>query len=143
MSRVLSLRFVNQGPMPLKVSGLRLKGSGTGNDLLDVAAVKAWWDRDANGVVDPTDTLLTSGIYPADDGELVLNLGSTYPAQSRLPYDVLVTYDFAGYVAAGGSFAITVTPATVTAADRGQRHDAHRCRDGPRGHARSRPASRA
>jgi len=113
---VLSLRFVNQGPIPLKVSGLRLKASGTGNEPLDVAAVKAWWDRDANGVVDPTDTLLTSGIYPADDGELVLNLGSTYPAQSRLPYDVLVTYDFAGYVTVGGSFALTVTPATVTAA---------------------------
>jgi len=113
---VLSLRFVNQGPIPLKVSGLRLKASGTGNDQTDVAAVKAWWDRDANGIVDPTDTLLTSGVYPADDGELVLNLGSTYPAQSRLPYDVLVTYDFAGYVTVGGSFAITVTPATVTAA---------------------------
>ena len=54
--------------MPLKVSALRLKASGTGNDLLDVAAVKAWWDRDANGVVDPTDTLLASDVYPADDG---------------------------------------------------------------------------
>ena len=86
--------------------------------MLDVAAVKAWWDRDANGVVDPTDTLLTSGIYPADDGELTLNLGSTYPVQPRLPYDVLITYDFAGYVATGGNFAITVTPATVTARSR-------------------------
>jgi hypothetical protein len=113
---VLSLRFMNQGPMPLKVSGLRLKASGTGNDQLDVATVKAWWDRDADGVVDPTDTLLTSGVYPADDGELALNLGSTYPAQSLLPYDVLVTYDFAGYVTAGGTYAITVTPSTVTAA---------------------------
>ena len=113
---VLSLRLVNQGPMPLKVSGLKLKASGTGNDLLDVAAVKAWWDRDADGVVDPTDTLLTTGVYPADDGELTLNLGSTYPAQSLLPYDVLVTYDFSGYVTDAGTFVVTVTPATVTAA---------------------------
>jgi hypothetical protein len=113
---VLSLRFVNQGPMPLRVSGLKLKASGTGNDLLDVAAVKAWWDRDADGVVDPTDTLLASGVHPADDSELTLNLGSTYPAQSLLPYDVLVAYDFAGYVTVGGTFKITVTPANVTAA---------------------------
>ena len=113
---VLSLRFVNQGPMPLKVSGLKLKASGTGNDLLDIAAVKAWWDRDADGVVDPTDTLLTTGVYPADDGELTLNLGSANPAQSLLPFDVLVTYDFAGYVTEAGTFVITVTPATITAA---------------------------
>jgi hypothetical protein len=112
---VLSLRFVNQGPMPLKVTGLGLKGSGTGNELLDVAAVKAWWDRNANGAVDPTDTLLASGSYPADNGELTLNLGSKYPAQPRLPYDVLVTYDFAGYVARSGRFVATVTPASVTA----------------------------
>ena len=112
---VLSLRFVNQGPMPLKVSGFKLKASGTGNDLLDVAAVKAWWDRDADGVVDPTDTLLATGAYPADNGELTLNLGAVYPAQSLLPYDVLVTYDFAGYVTEQGTFVITVTPATITA----------------------------
>ena len=113
---VLSLRIVNQGPMPLKVSGLKLEASGTGNDLLDVAAVKAWWDRDADGVVDLTDPLLTTGVYPADDGELTLNLGSAYPAQSLLPYDVLVTYDFAGFVTEAGTFVITVTPATITAA---------------------------
>lgn len=113
---VLSLHFVNQGPMPLKVSGLKITASGTGNDQLDVAAVKAWWDRDADGVVDTTDTLLTTGVYPADDGGLTLNLGSTYPAQSLLPYYVLVTYDFAGYVTTGGTYAITVTPSTVTAA---------------------------
>jgi len=112
---VLSLRFVNQGPMPLKVSGLTLKGAGTGNELLDVSAVKAWWDRDANGVVDPTDTLLASNVYSANDGEVTLNLGSTYPLQPRLPYDVLVTYDFSGYVASSGKFVVTVFPATVTA----------------------------
>jgi hypothetical protein len=112
---VLSLRFVNHGPMPLKVTALNLRGSGTGNELLDVAAVKAWWDRDANGVVDPTDTLLASGDYSADNGDATLNLGSNYPAQPRVPYDVLVTYDFAGYVATSGQFAITVTPANVTA----------------------------
>jgi photosystem II stability/assembly factor-like uncharacterized protein len=113
---VMSLRFVNHGPMPLRVSGLKLRASGSGHDQLDVAGVKAWLDRDANGVVDPTDTLLVSGIYPADDGELSLSLGSTYPMQPRLPYDVLVAYDFAGYVNVGGTFRITVTPTAVSAA---------------------------
>jgi len=36
--------------------------------------------------------------------------------QPRLPYDVLVTYDFAGYVDVGGTFRITVTPTAVSAA---------------------------
>jgi hypothetical protein len=112
---ILSLKLVNQGPMPLRVSGLTLSGTGSGNEMLDVSAVEAWWDRDANGVVDPTDPLLTAGVYAADDGVVTLNLGSTYPVQPQLPYYVLITYDFSGYVATGGHFAISVTPSTVTA----------------------------
>lgn len=118
---VLSLQLVNQGPMPLKVTGLQFHGTGSGDDMLDVSSVKAWWDRDEDGVVDPTDPLLASGVYPADGGTLTLNLGSAYPVQPRLPYYVLITYDFSGYVAKGGSFGISLIPASVAArsADKG------------------------
>jgi photosystem II stability/assembly factor-like uncharacterized protein len=112
---VIGLRFVNDGPMPLKVTALRLQASGTGNDQLDVSAVKAWWDREGNGVVDASDVLLVSGVYPADDGLLALNLGTKQLMQPRVPFDVLVTYDFGGFITQAGTFKVAVTPANATA----------------------------
>jgi photosystem II stability/assembly factor-like uncharacterized protein len=112
---VIGLRFVNNGPMPLKVTALRLQASGTGNDQLDVSAVKAWWDRGGNGVVDAGDVMLVSGVYPADNGLLALNLGTKQLMQPRVPFNVLVTYDFGGFITEAGTFKATVTPANVTA----------------------------
>jgi hypothetical protein len=112
---VFELRFVNQGPMPLKVVDLRVRASGSGNDATDVAAVKAWWDRDADGLVDADDPLLGSAAYAADNGEVALNLGSKHLAQPLVPFDVLLTYDFAGVASSTGTFRVSVSPAAVTA----------------------------
>lgn len=112
---VIGLRFVNNGPMPLKVTALKLQASGTGNDQLDVSAVKAWWDRGGNGVVDADDVMLVSGVYPADNGLLALNLGTKQLMQPRVPYNVLVTYDFGGFITRAGTFKAAVTAAEVTA----------------------------
>jgi hypothetical protein len=112
---VIGLRYVNNGPMPLKVTALALRASGTGNDQLDVSAVKAWWDRAGNGVVDADDVLLVSGVYPADNGLLALYLGTKQLMQPRVPFNVLVTYDFGGFITQAGTFKVTVTPANVTA----------------------------
>jgi hypothetical protein len=112
---VIGLRFVNNGPMPLKVTALPLQATGTGNDQLDVASVKAWWDREGNGVVDADDVLLVSGVYPANNGLLTLNLGTKQLMQPRVPFNVLVTYDFGGFITSAGTFRATVTPANVTA----------------------------
>jgi hypothetical protein len=112
---VIGLKFVNNGPMPLKVTALRLQASGTGNDQLDVSTVKAWWDRAGNGVVDADDVLLVSGVYPADNGLLALNLGTKQLMQPRVPFNVLVTYDFGGFITKAGTFKVTVTPANATA----------------------------
>jgi hypothetical protein len=112
---VIGLRFVNNGPMPLKVTALPLQATGTGNDQLDVSSVKAWWDREGNGVVDADDVLLVSGVYPANNGLLTLNLGTRQLMQPRVPFNVLVTYDFGGFISSAGTFRATATPANVTA----------------------------
>lgn len=112
---VIGLRFVNNGPMPLKVTALKLQASGTGDDQLDVSAVKTWWDRDANGVVDAGDVMLVTGVYPADNGLLALNLGTKQLMQPRVPFNVLVTYDFGGFITKAGTFKAAVTVAEVTA----------------------------
>jgi hypothetical protein len=112
---VIGLRFVNNGPMPLKVTALPLQATGTGNDQLDVSTVKAWWDRAGNGVVDEGDVLLVSGVYPANNGLLTLNLGTKQFMQSRVPFNVLVTYDFGGFITTAGTFRAAVSVADVTA----------------------------
>jgi len=118
---VIGLRFVNNGPMPLKVTALKLQASGTGNDQLDVSAVKAWWDRGGNGVVDADDVMLVSGVYPADNGLLVLNLGTKQLMQPRVPFNVLVTYDFGGFITQAGHVqgAVAATDVTAQSADLG------------------------
>ena len=118
---VIGLRFVNNGPMPLKVTALKLQASGTGNDQLDVSAVKAWWDRGGNGVVDADDVMLVSGVYPADNGLLVLNLGTKQLMQPRVPFNLLVTYDFGGFITQAGTFkaAVAATDVTAQSADLG------------------------
>jgi hypothetical protein len=112
---VIGLRFVNNGPMPLKVTALKLQASGSGDDQLDVSTVKAWWDRAGNGVVDEDDVLLVSGVYPANNGLLTLNLGTKQFMQPRVPFNVLVTYDFGGFITSAGTFRAAVTVADVTA----------------------------
>jgi hypothetical protein len=112
---VIGLQFLNNGPMPLKVTALKLQASGTGNDQLDVSTVKVWWDHDGNGAVGEGDVLLVSGVYPADNGLLTLNLGTKQLMQPRVPFKVLVTYDFDGFITQAGTFKVTVTPANVSA----------------------------
>lgn len=112
---ILAVRVLNNGPMPLKIVDLRLRASGSGNDGADIASVKAWWDRDANGLVDAEDPLLGSAKYATDDGEVALNLGSKIPAQPRVPLDVLVTYDFAAVPTRPGTFETSLHPAAVVA----------------------------
>jgi hypothetical protein len=112
---VIGLKFVNNGPMPLKVTALGLQSSGTGRDQLDVSAVKAWWDRDGDGTVNEGDVTLVSAIYPADNGLLTLNLGTRQLMQPRVPFNVLVTYDFGGFITTPGTFQVAVTATGVTA----------------------------
>lgn len=112
---LIGLRFLNNGPMPLKVTALKLQAAGTGNDQLDISLVKAWWDRDGNGAVSEGDVMLVSGVYPADNGLLTLNLGTKQLMQPRVPFNVLVTYDFGGFITKAGTFKVSVAPTNVTA----------------------------
>jgi len=92
---VLSFRLESHGPVPLRLAGLSLRASGTGDDRADVRAVRLWWDRNANGALDADDVELASGAFAADDGRTAL-----VPASGPLlhPFDplaYLVTLDFA------------------------------------------------
>ena len=113
--RIASYRFANHGPVPLAITGLNLEASGTGDDRLDVTAVRAWLDRDADGVVDADDPLLATGVHAIDNGVVTLNFGDAYPVQPRLAFNVVVTYDFAAGLGGTRTYALALAPATISA----------------------------
>lgn len=49
--RVAAYSFTNHGPVPLRLNGLRLRASGTGDDRADITAVKAWSDANGDGLL--------------------------------------------------------------------------------------------
>ena len=89
----------------IRWNSITLQASGTGNDAVDIASVKAWKDVDDDGLVDPgTDQLLGSGVYPSDNGTLVMNLSPPpviYACPPEVP--ILISYTMSGKVAQPGS----------------------------------------
>ena len=90
-----SFKLLNHGPVPIGINGLTINASGTGNDSIDVAQVKLWHDRNANGYVDAGDIPLAQGIYPTDNGSLTFTLSQSLALNQLVPFYLLVTYDFA------------------------------------------------
>jgi len=82
-----------------KITSVTVQASGTGNDALDIAAVKLYLDVNGNGVVDTGDTLLASGTFSGDDGSLNLPLTTALTIMSGTAQNLLVTYDFSATLA--------------------------------------------
>ena len=82
-----------------KITSVTIQASGTGNDALDIVAVKLYLDVNGNGVVDTGDTLLAGGTFSADDGSLNLPLTTALTVMSGTPQNLLVTYDFSATLA--------------------------------------------
>jgi hypothetical protein len=79
---------------PVRMTGITLTASGTGNDVTGIIAVKVWLDANGNGSVDGGDTQIGSGTYSADNGTLTLTFTTpqVIPASQSRTY--LITYDF-------------------------------------------------
>ena len=113
--RVAAYEFFNHGPVPLLLNGLKLTGSGTGDDRGDITAVKAWLDANGDGVLQGGEPQLGSGTYVADDGEVTLNLGSDHLLQPMQSLKVVLTYDFANSINGLRTYTIALAPAAATA----------------------------
>jgi hypothetical protein len=104
-----SYKLFSHGPVPIRINGIMLKASGTGNDYSDISQVKIWHDRNANGTVDEGDIQLAQGVYDADDGSLPLSFVGGPVLNQLVPLYLLVTYDFKSGVAPYKTFICTVT----------------------------------
>lgn len=111
---VLALRCTN-GAGTVSLHGLRLRCTGSGHDERDVLEAKLVVDLDRDGVLDPTDTLISVGRPTGDDGELSFTfLGQRlYAGQST---DLLVTYSLAGTAPAGAVFGLALPAARAVLA---------------------------
>jgi uncharacterized repeat protein (TIGR01451 family) len=113
--RVAALAFFNHGPVPLTLNGLKLRGSGTGDDRADIVAVNAWFDANGDGSLQGGEPQIASSTYATNDGDVTLALGNDYLLQPMQSLKVVITYDFASSINGLRTYGIALVPANVTA----------------------------
>lgn len=98
-SNVLMLAFTLNPSQATQLQSITLQASGSGNDSLDLTAVKLIRDANANGQIDSGETPIATGTFSADNGTLTLTL-STPLALSPGNSQFLVVADIASALAA-------------------------------------------
>ena len=74
------------------VNSVTIRAEGTGNEQVDVTSVKLYLDRNANGLVDATDSVVASGAFAANDGSVTLAISPALSISAST--SLLVTYSF-------------------------------------------------
>jgi hypothetical protein len=113
-----SLR-VTGGAAGTTITRLRLRGSGSGDERLDLTRVRLVVDADQDGVVDAGETELASGTFPADDGVVDLTLSRALGAGVAERW--LVAYDLAATASGGETFRVELASASEVTATSGRR----------------------
>ncbi|GEM82919.1 InlB B-repeat-containing protein [Meiothermus hypogaeus] len=98
-SNVLMLAFTLNPSQATQLQSITLQASGSGNDSLDLTAVKLIRDANANGQIDSGETPIASGTFSADNGTLSLALSAPL-ALSTGNSQFLVAADIASTLAA-------------------------------------------
>jgi uncharacterized protein (DUF2141 family) len=98
-SNVPMLAFTLNPSQATQLQSVTLQASGSGNDKLDLTAVKLIRDANANGQIDSGETPLATGTFSADDGTLTLTLSAPLALSPGLS-QFLVVADIASTLAA-------------------------------------------
>lgn len=98
-NNVLMLAFTLNPSQATQLQSITLQASGSGNDSLDLTALKLIRDANANGQMDSSETPIATGTFSADNGTLTLTL-STPLALSPGASQFLVVADIASTLAA-------------------------------------------
>lgn len=106
-SNVSALAFTLSNPLNegVKVKTITLSSSGSGNDNLDLTAVKLYTDINNSGKQDAGDTLLGTGSFSQDNGDLTLVLNTPVELSANTNQSFAVTVDINNQLAhiLGGS----------------------------------------
>lgn len=116
---VLQLRVAASGAEPVVVSSLGISGSGSGDEVTDLAGVRLYLDQDGDGELDAGEALLAGpASYGTNDGTLTLSGFSRELAPGSVEL-WLVTYDLGAGTVGGDQFTATLAgPTTVAVAGR-------------------------
>jgi hypothetical protein len=88
-----------------KPASFIFRAVGTGHDENDISAVKLWYDSDDDGVLDTgTDMLVDTGVYTANNGNIVLSLATLPNFQQGDTKRFFLTYDFNTNAQDGATF---------------------------------------
>jgi hypothetical protein len=79
-----------------QLTGLELTASGSGDDVTGVVQVQVVEEiaGSVDGVLDPTDSVVGTGVYPADDGVLTLMLSTPISLPQGVTVSMLLADDF-------------------------------------------------
>ncbi|MGC8862410.1 MAG: hypothetical protein ACP5R5_06485, partial [Armatimonadota bacterium] len=119
-NEMLSVRVSASPAEDVRWDTLTLQAYGTGDDSADIASVDVWIDNNYNGKVDPADTWIGTGQYPANDGTVTIAIGVLPPPVAPViinagtSISVLVSYTMAGTPSVGGTYQFDVTGASGT-----------------------------
>ncbi|MFA4987714.1 MAG: hypothetical protein WC712_14130, partial [Candidatus Brocadiia bacterium] len=101
-----------------------LTASGSGNDVSDVDRIRIVFDRNMNGIQDPSDTVYFEGKWPADNGTLTLQMiqpdGPFHAWRGGITADYsemmnfIIVYDFSKNVPYGATFSYAVSEIQFT-----------------------------
>jgi hypothetical protein len=97
-SNVSMLAFALNPSQATQLQSITLQASGSGNDNLDLTAIKLIRDTNANGQIDSGETPIATGAFSADNGTLTLTL-STALALSPGNSQFMVAADIASSLA--------------------------------------------
>ena len=87
-SNVPMLAFSLTASQAANLQGISVQASGSGNDSLDLTAVKLFRDTNANGQIDSGETAIATGTFSADNGTLTLSPASVALSTSATQFIV-------------------------------------------------------
>lgn len=91
---VVMASFSLQGSDDLsELDSITLQAEGSGDDAQNIIAVKLYVDENNDGMVDGLDTLVASGIFANNDGQLQLTIPDSYSLPAGNTF-FLLAYDF-------------------------------------------------
>jgi len=97
----------------IRLQSITLQAVGSGNDATDISRVELYVDRNGNGLVDPDEPLIGSGVYLEDDGKCVISIfalpGYLIPAGTSV--DLIVAYRMAPVIPPWSNFSFTAIEA--------------------------------
>ncbi|HEY6209926.1 MAG TPA: S8 family serine peptidase, partial [Gemmatimonadales bacterium] len=113
----IQLRIVGDSINDIRVTGITLESTGSGNEPAAVTAVHLYADGDSNGVVGPGDVLLGNATVTQDEGAAVLG-GLSYVVAHRTTGYLLGTYDLNGTPRQGDTFRLSLLASSSVTAQR-------------------------